>query len=236
MSQTEFDAMPQVILGVITNGRADCTLQCCVSLLHLQIELMTSNNGFRADLRFYNTMNDAMNDLFVSKDFYGMFALNYSTGVPGKFAIKSFNSKHDIVIGVHPTSSIDWERVKREISNTTEDLSHTGVVYNVRLEKTPTNEGYHFVEQIDMCDVLFIKRSILDSISTNTRGVVSDDYTHSAFFSSGIYDGVYMTPEQRFFDLVKRIGGRVVADVELQCSKCITSAFVGVVGNRQTLR
>jgi hypothetical protein len=48
---------PRVIIAIITEGRGDMALQACVSILNLQMVLMTSSNGFQADLRFYKSNN-----------------------------------------------------------------------------------------------------------------------------------------------------------------------------------
>ena len=224
---------PKVILAVITDSRPDMTLQCCVSLLHLQIDLMTSQKGFQADLRFYETVNDALNDLHVSKQFKGIFIISYSSGVPGSFATKAFNSDKDIVIGVHPMQSVDWDRVKKEIASTTEDLSHTGIVYNIKLGGLPDGNGYTKVLDIQGSDVMFVKRTALEAIVKEHPDVVSNDGKHSTFFTNGIYDGEYLTPIKRF---VKLYNKPLYADVELQCTKCAPEAFIGVVGNRRALR
>ena len=63
----------KVILAIITDSRPDMTLQCCVSILHLQAQLIQTPNGFQADMRFYSNINEAVSDLYRSKDFSGIF-------------------------------------------------------------------------------------------------------------------------------------------------------------------
>ena len=151
----------KVILAVVTDMRPDMTLSCCVSLLQLQMSLMTSQegNGFQADLRFYGTFNAAITDLYKCKDFTAGFIIRYSAGVPGEFATKAFRSSHDLVFGIHPIRTIDWDRVRKEIASTTEELSHTGIVYNMDINAPVGTDGFAIIKEIRECDVLFVKRS-----------------------------------------------------------------------------
>jgi len=202
---------------------------------------MTTPDGPKADLRFYDNVNDAMNDLYTSTDFTGMFTLHFSSGVPGKFAIKATTSGEDVVFGIHPTGSVDWDRVSREISNPSnaaEDISHVGIVYNASVVGSPDATGYVTLRDIQACDVLFIRKSVLEAISKKVPSVVSSNGKHSTFFAGGVYDGKYVSPVGRFVDVYKLTfpSKDIKGDVEFQCTKCAVSAFVGVVGNRVTLR
>ncbi|ABT14949.1 hypothetical protein NY2A_B550R [Paramecium bursaria Chlorella virus NY2A] len=224
---------PKVILAIITDKRPDMTLQCCVSILHLQAQLIQTQHGFQADMRFYSNINEAISDLYRSKEFSGMFVIKWSAGVPGPFAMKAWSSKHDIVVGIHPMASIDWERVKEKITSTTENIAHAGIVYNLKLDGFPDSEGFGKAKEIKALDVIFIKRSAIDDIVKNNPGTVSDDGQHSSIFLEGVYDGVYMTEVERF---VKLYGKPIYADANLQCSKSATQDYVGIVGNRSQLR
>ncbi|AAC96770.1 hypothetical protein PBCVAN69C_458R [Paramecium bursaria Chlorella virus AN69C] len=223
----------KVILAIITDTRPDMTLQCCVSILHLQAQLIQTQNGFQADMRFYNNINEAISDLYRSKEFTGIFIIKYSAGVPGPFALKAWASKHDVVVGIHPMQSIDWERVKEKITTTTEDISHTGIVYNLKLNGMPDAEGFGTAKEIKALDVMFVKRTAIDYIAKNNPGSVSEDGMHSSIFLEGVYDGKYMTGVERF---VKLYGKPIYADANLQCSKSACQDYVGIVGNRSQLR
>jgi len=223
----------KVILAIITDSRPDMTLQCCVSILHLQAQLIQTQNGFQADMRFYPSHNEAISDLYRSKDFGGIFIIKYSAGVPGEFALKSWRSKHDVVVGIHPMQSIDWDRVKEKITTTTEDISHTGIVYNLKLARMPDAEGFGKAKEIKALDVMFIKRSALEHIVKNNPDSISDDGQHSSIFLEGVYGGKYMTGIDRF---VKLYGKDIYADANLQCSKSACQDYVGIVGNRSQLR
>ena len=223
----------KVILAIITDSRPDMTLQCCVSILHLQAQLIQTQNGFQADMRFYNDNNEAITDLYRSKDFSGVFIIKYSAGVPGNFAMKAWNSQHEIVVGIHPMQSIDWNRVKEKITTTTENISHTGIVYNLKLTGMPDAEGFGKAKEIKALDVMFIKRSAIEHIVKNNPKTISDDGLYSSIFLEGVYDGKYMSGIDRFVSLYEK---DIYADANLQCSKTACQDYVGLVGNRSQLR
>jgi hypothetical protein len=151
----------RVIIAIITEGRGDMTLQTCVSILNLQMALMTSPNGFQADMRFYKTNNEALTALYAEKDFKAVYVINFSTSVPGDFSLKALNSDKDIVIGIHPMPTIDWDRVRENIANTTESLENTGVVYNIYMAGITDENGYAKIKNVKCADVMFVKREAL---------------------------------------------------------------------------
>lgn len=226
---------PKVIIAVITNGRSDSALQCAVSILHLQMQLMTTpaHESFQADLRFYDTNNAALEDLYRSKDVYAMFAINWSSGVPGKFAMKALKSDKDIVIGVHSTGVINWDRVRNNIENTKESIEYTGIEYNVELQGTPDANQYVKIKSIDMMDVYFVKRVVVDSIVLKHPEVLSKDKQHASFAIEGVFDGEYLSGPEHFRKLY---GKAMYADVEHGINKLAPQDFVGIVGNRNQLR
>ena len=177
---TAVKQIPRVIIAIITEGRGDMTLQTCVSILNLQMTLMTSPNGFQADMRFYKTANEALTALYTEKDFSGVYIINFSTGVPGDFATKAQNSNKDVVVGIYPMATIDWDRVKANIANTAESLENTGAVYNLSLAGIPDENGYAKVKSIKDAGVMFVKREALDTIVNDTPDVVSKDGKHTS--------------------------------------------------------
>lgn len=227
---------PKVVIGVITNGRSDSSLQSCVSILQLQMILMTTppSEAFQADLRFYNTNNEALEDLYRSKDVEALFAIHWSSGIPGKFALKALKSKMEVVIGVHPDGVIDWDRVRTNIENTKESLEYSGINYNVELKGTqPDSNQYAKVKSIKMLDSFFIRRTALASIAIRHPEIISKDKQHGSFALDGVYQGEYLTGPQRFMRLY---GKDVYADVEHQMTKLAPQDFTGIVGARSRLR
>jgi hypothetical protein len=224
---------PRVIIAIITEGRGDMALQACVSILNLQINLMTSPNEFQADLRFYKTNNEALSALYAEKDFKAVYIVNFSTGVPGDFALKAWNSDKDIVVGIHPLPTIDWNRVKENIANTAESLQNTGAVYNLSLEGIPDEDGYAKIKNIKAADVMFVKREALDAIVKTNPTVVTKDEKHSSLFLDGVYDGVYLTGIERF---VKLYGKNMFGDTARTVNKCGPQEYIGIVGNRSQVR
>lgn len=225
----------KVIIGIVTEGRSDSALQAAVSILHLQMQLMTTpvDQSFFADLRFYNTNNDALADLYKTKDAVGLFVVHWSTGIPGVFAMKAFRSNKEVIIGVHPDGVIDWDRVRTNITSTTESLENTGMKYNVDLASAPGADGYAKVKHIHMLNVMFVKRSVVDSIAASHPEVISKDGEHAAFCIDGIYDGEFKTGPERFRSLFSK---HMYADTANGVNKLSPQDFTGVVGNRSSLR
>jgi hypothetical protein len=226
---------PKVLIGIVTDGRSDSALQAAVSILHLQMQLMSTpaEQSFQADMRFYTTNNEALEDLFKSKDAVGLFVVHWSTGIPGPFAMKAFKSKKDVVIGVHPDGVIDWDRVRNNIASTTEALENTGMKYNVDLSGVPDSEGYAKIKHINMLNVMFVKRAAVDSIAAAHPEVISKDGKRAAFCLDGIYKGEYVTGPERF---MKLYGKTMYAETAHGVTKLHPQDFTGIVGARQQLR
>ena len=224
---------PRVIISIITEGRGDMTLQTCVSILNLQMALMTSPSGFQADMRFYKTNNEALTALYNEKEFRGMYIINFSTSVPGDFALKAWNSDKDVVVGIHPLPTIDWDRVKENITNTTESIQNTGIVYNLSLAGLPDENGYAKIKNVKIADVMFVKRQVLDTIAKDTPSVVSKDGKNTSLFLDGIYDGEYLTGIERF---TKLYGKTMFGDTKRSVNKMGPCEYVGIVGNRTQVR
>lgn len=224
---------PRVIISIITEGRGDMALQACVSILNLQMGLMTSPNGFQADLRFYKSNNEALSALYQEKDFKAVYIINFSTGVPGDFALKAWNSDKEVVVGIHPLATIDWDRVKENIANTAESLQNTGVVYNLSLGGIPDENGYAKIKSVKAADVMFVKREALDAIVKANPTVVTKDGKHTSLFLEGVYDGVYLTGEERFVQLY---GKTMFGDTARTVNKCGPQEYIGIVGNRSQVR
>lgn len=225
----------KVIIAVITEGRSDMTLQTCVSILNLQMVLMTSNpaDGFQADLRFFKTINQALTAMHNEKDVCGLYVINFSTGVAGDFATKALASDKDVIVGIHPLASVDWDRVKANITNTSEELQNTGMVYNISLGGLPDKNGYAKVKSINEASIMFVKRNVVDEIVKNHPSVASSDGNHYSLFLEGVYDGVYMSGVDRF---VKLYGKTIYGDTVRSAIKIGSQDYVGVVGNRSQLR
>jgi len=225
----------KIIIGVVTEGRSDSAIQTATSILHLQMQLMTTpvDQSFCADLRFYNTNNDALTDLYKSKDAAGLFVVHWSTGIPAGFAMKAFKSNKEIVIGVHPDGVIDWDRVRTNIASTTESLQNTGMNYNLDLASAPGADGYARVQHIRMLNVMFVKRSVVDSIAASHPEVISKNGEHAAFCVEGVFDGEFKSGPERFRSLFSK---HMYADTVNGVNKLAPQDFTGVVGNRSELR
>lgn len=223
---------PIVLLAVVTDGRAEMNLQCCVSILHLQVELMTAkSDNFGAELMFARDLNDVLDRLHRDKRLVGAFVIRHNASIPGAFALKAFRSKERIVVSPTPLPVIDWERVKNRVLDAAEDTRFSGNVYNVKLEGLPRSDGYARVSSMFVADGMFVRRDVVDGIAEKYPEVTADD--KSAFALDGVYDGKYATGTQRFLDLY---GDKVWADVENQGGASGPIEYVGCVGARKVLR
>jgi hypothetical protein len=199
----------------------------------MQLMSTPADQSFQADLRFYKTNNEALQDLFLTKDAQALFVVHWSTGIPGPFAMKAFKSNKGVVVGVHPDGVIDWDRVRNNITSTTESLENTGMKYNVDLAGVPGVNGYAKIKHINMLNVMFVKRSVVDDIVAAHPEVISKDGKHAAFCLDGVYDGAYLEGPERFMSLYDK---PMFAETEFGITKLAPQDFTGIVGARQQLR
>lgn len=232
---TSPDSNPKrVLLAIITEGRSEMNLQCCTSILHTQIDLMTTQNSFMAELEFVPTLNDALDILHKNKSLEGVFAIRYNAGVPGSFAPKAFSSGESVVIAPSPRPGVDWTKVRDYASSGKENkepLNHAGNTYNVKLEGLPRADGYTSVKDVDWVDAIFMRRNVVDTIAEKYPDIVSEE--KSAFTLDGVYDGKFFHGTKRLFHMYD---GPIWADVERQCVISGPLEFVGCVGHRSVLR
>ena len=225
-------APPIVLLAVVTDGRAEMNLQCCVSILHLQVELMTAkSDSFGAELMFARDLNDVLDRLHRDKRLVGAFVIRHNASIPGAFALKAFRSKERIVVSPTPLPMVDWERVKAHVLDAAEDTRYSGNVYNVKLEGLPRSDGYARVSSMLVADGMFVRRDVVDGIAERNPDITTAE--KSAFALDGVYGGKYATGTQRFVDLH---GDKVWADVENQGGASGPIEYVGCVGARKVLR
>jgi hypothetical protein len=224
---------PKVLLAVITDGKPDMNLQCCISILHTQIDLMTAakENAFMAELLFFEKINDALDKLHKDKDCKGAFIIRHNSYVPGVFAVKAFGSGEKIVISPSPRASVDWGRVKDKCLTADEVTSHIGNTYNAKLKGLPNKNGYALAKDTDWIDAMFVRREVVDDIAAKHPEIVSPE--KSAFALDGVYDGRFVNGPKRFFEMY---GGPVLADVENQTKVSGPLEYVGCVGSRKILR
>lgn len=223
---------PKVLLAVITDGRAEMNLQCCVSILHAQIDLMMANeNAFVAELLFFDHLNDALDKLHKDPSYDAAFVIRHNAYVPGAFALKAHGSGEKIVISPSPRPSIDWARVKEKCLVADELTAHIGNSYNTKLVGLPKPNGYALAKDADWIDAMFVRRQVVDEIASKHPEIIASD--KSAFALDGVHGGRFVPGSKRFFELY---GGPVWADVEHQTGVSGPQEYVGCVGARKVLR
>lgn len=224
----------RVLFAIITGGRAEMHLQCCISILHAQIELMTTRgDSFIAELEFFETLNDALNALHKNQSYAAVFAIKHNTFVAGAFSTKAFASKENVVIAPSPRAGVDWARIVthvKESPTNREPINHAGNAYNMKLEGLPKTNGYTAVKDVDWIDAVFVRREAVEDIAEKHPGIVAEK---SAFALDGVYDGQFVPGHKRFVQLY---GNQVWADVEHQCTVSGPFDYVGCVGSRTVLR
>ncbi len=223
---------PRVLLAVITDGRSEMNLQCCVSIMHAQLELITATeNAFVAELLFVERLNDALDRLHKDATCAAAFIVRHNAYVPGPFALKACRSGEKIVISPSPKPAIDWARVKEKCATATETPQHIGNTYNARLEGLPRPDGYASARDVEWVDGMFVRREVVDDIAAKFPDIVSPE--KSSFALDGVYGGRFVRGTERFFEMY---GGDVWADVENQSGVSGPQDFVGCVGARKILR
>lgn len=223
---------PRVLLAVVTDGRSEMNLQCCVSIMHAQLELITATeNGFVAELVFVDRLNDALDKLHRDATCAAAFIVRHNAYVPGPFALKACRSGEKIVISPSPKPSIDWARVKGKCATTHEVAQHVGNTYNAKLEGLPRADGYATARDVAWVDGLFVRREVVDDVAARFPEIVSSE--KSSFALDGVHGGRFVPGVKRFFEMY---GGDVWADVENQSGVSGPQDFVGCVGARKILR
>jgi hypothetical protein len=224
--------LPRVLLAVVTDGRPEMNLQCCVSIMHAQLELITAGEtGFAAELVFVERLNDALDRLHKDESCAAAFVLRHNAYVPGIFALKACRSGEKVVISPSPRPSVDWARVKEKCATSAELPQHVGNAYNAKLEGLPRPDGYAAAKGVEWVDGLFVRREVVDDIASKFPEIVSPE--KSSFALDGVHGGRFVPGTKRFFEMY---GGEVWADVENQSNVSGPQDFVGCVGARKILR
>ena len=226
---------PKVLIAIVTDGRADMSLQCCVSILQTQVIMMTSSDPARqfvADLAFVKDLNEALDKLHRDRSLEAAFIIRHDTGVPGEFVTTAFASGESLVISPAPLPTVDWDRVKKHVLDAGEDMAFSGNVYNVKLGGLPRTDGYARVAGIAALSALFVRRHVVDDIATAHPSVIAEPV--SAFAVDTVRDGTYVSALDSF---VRACGTKKMwADIKHQANTSGPLEYVGCVGSRRTLR
>lgn len=217
-----------MLLCIVTNGRADATLSCAVSLLRLQTLLMRSPERIKADMHFVRSMDDALHALRTHGTARGVAIVDSSMGFTPEFPLRAMASGLPVVVASYPLPVVDWERVKSQPA--TEDPQFWGNVYSCKPSGRFGPGGYAHVLEARL-GVAWIDRQVVADIEARHPELVSEDGV--MFASEGVYGGKRRTADERFLDLY---GGDVWADIERPGNSTGPMEFGGCVGARTVLR
>lgn len=227
-------AAGHVVICVVTGARPEVSLMTAISLLRLQVKLMTSAKPIRADMHFVTDLNEALQRAAETGDeSAGVLVCDGTMGFDAQFALRALETDVPVLVGVCPLPVVDWKRVESQPSN--EDPSAWGNVYNVEpvpgAPADPTT-GYVEVQPTAHLGLLWLRASVLSDIGARHPEVVAGE-GGAAFACAGKYDGRTLSAHRRFLELY---GGRVLADPCAGASSSGPTEFGGCVGARSVLR
>lgn len=223
---------------VVANARNEISLITAMSLLRLQIRMMTERN-YAVGIHFVRTFDDALNVVYSDPELYGGVVVDGTLGFSADFVLASERSGLPLVAGVYPLPTVDWERVKAvgtgdKAGATPEPPSFWGNAYNVSPlpGSSPHSEYIRVDPNTATLGLVWVRRSDLDQIVRSHPEVRAAGGAVS-FATPGTYDGVRLNEYQRFLQLY---GYVLFADIARQASSTGPTEFGGCVGYRSVLR
>lgn len=219
-----------ILICIVVDAKKDVSLMCSISLLRLQQEIMGQGVPMRTDIHFVTTLDEALNELHKA-DAKGMFVVRGTMGFDPAFVLAAVASELPVVVATYPLPTVDWERVKTQPAP--EPAKHWGNTYNVKgLGGTIRPGGYVQVTEAQL-GAAWVAKSVVTGIVASTPSVVTQQGDRACFAAPGIYDGQYLTEDQRFLSLY---GGEVWADIQRPATSSGPTEFAGCVGARAVLR
>lgn len=238
MASARYSSKPTCLaVCVVANGRNEISLVTAMSLLRLQIRMMTERN-YKVGIHFVRTFDEALNTIHADEELYGGIVVDGTLGFSADFVLGSEKSGLPLVAGVYPLPAVDWERVKAvgtgdKAAAAAEPPSFWGNAYNVTPlpGSSPTSEYVKVDPNTATLGLAWVRRSELVGIAAKHPEIVGDGGV--SFATPGTYDGVRMNEYQRFLSLY---GYAVFANVAHQASSTGPTEFGGCVGHRSVLR
>lgn len=227
----------KILLAGLTRGRTQASLSFAVSMLRLQIKLVTLENApnLKCDIVFFKDMNAALNALWANKDYDVLVTLDTDAGVPDTFLTRAMTAEqHDAILGISPVpGGLDWDRIA-SAPVPTEPLAQAGLRYNISPVANQGNNYYTCTRQKDAGHTaLWMRRTVLETIVAASAPPKLADGTF--LFCRQTIDpaGALVHPDQAFLDLWT---GTPVVDLDSPCSVVGPMSFAGCVGQRTVVR
>lgn len=220
-----------IVICIVVDSRKEVSLMCSISLLRLQQDIMTQGLPVRTDIHFVATLDEALNVLHSAADAKGMFVVRGTMGFESAFVLSALASELPLVVATYPLPTVDWERVKTQPA--TESAKNWGNTYSVKgLGGTMRPGGYVQASEAHL-GAAWVAKSVVTDLVARTPSVVTKQGDRASFAAAGVYDGQYLTEDQRFLSLY---GGEVWADIQRPATSSGPTEFAGCVGARAVLR
>lgn len=201
----------RVLLAIITTPSAGCSLGFAVSMLRLQMALVTAPN-MQAVVHVAPSIREAIGAAVDDGAFDAVVAVSASLGFPTSFVLRGLVASSPFVAGIYPLPVIDWDRVVSRATDTAEKTRFKGNTYNIdaaAAKPAPSAPGYLAVTRAGLGAVV-LKKEAFDALAQ--ADAKTDD------------------------DLCEAWGKDIVVDLDSQCTNMGPMDFTGCVGYRTVLR
>lgn len=198
----------RVLLAIITTPSAGCSLGFAVSMLRLQMALVSAPN-MQAVVHVAPTIREAISAAIEDGSFDAVVAVSAALGFPASFVLRGLVAPSPFVAGVYPLPAIDWDRVVSRASDPSEKTRFKGNRYNIdaaAATPAPSAPGYLAVKSADLGAVV-LKREAFEAVAG------ADDA-----------------------GMCEAWGKDILVDLDAQCTNMGPVDFTGCVGYRTVLR
>lgn len=223
-----------VVVCVLVGPDQQVSLMCAVSMLRMQMLVMSLPEPTRTLMHFVRSFDEALNALHAS-DAVGAFIVQGGMGFETDFTVSCIGSDLPVVACTYPLPRVDWERVKSMPAGD-EPPEFWGNTYNVTpLE--PVVAGKNGCVRVDpqtaQLGAVWVAKRVVQDIARRRPDLVSSDGKVASFGAPGVYEGRALNEYQRFLSLY---GGEVWTDLGRQATSSGLTEFGGSVGARTVLR
>lgn len=217
---------------VIVGPDQQVSLMCAVSMLRMQMLVMTLPEPMRTLMHFVRSFDEALNVLHAS-DAVGAFVVQGSMGFETDFPVTCICNDLSVVACTYPLPRVDWERVK-SMPIGGEPPEFWGNSYNVTpLEPVAGKDFVRVDPQTAQLGAVWVAKRVVEDIARRRPDLVSADGKVASFGAPGVYEGRALNEYQRFLSLY---GGEVWTDLQRQATSSGLTEFGGSVGARTVLR
>lgn len=201
----------RVLLTIITTPSAGCSLGFAVSMLRLQMALVTAPN-MQAVVHVASSIREAIAAAVEDGKFDAVVAVSATLGFPAAFVLRGLVAPSPFVAGIYPLPSIDWDRVVSRAADAAENTKFKGNTYNIdpaSAKPAASAPGYLAVKHAGLGAVV-LKKEAFEALAGSAAKV--DD------------------------DLCEAWGKDILVDLDGQCTNMGPVDFTGCVGYRTVIR